>query len=63
MNKVFYDMMPDATVSVYVYGEWDLFRSYGGLVQWCDSEFVDYELVDITDTTKAERLAIMEGYV
>ncbi len=63
MNKVFYDMMPDATVSVYVYGEWDLFRSYGSLVNWCDDEFVDYELVDITDTTKAERLAIMEGYV
>lgn len=63
MNKVFYDMMPDHTVSVYVCGEWDFFRSYGSLVHWCDSEFVHYQLVDITDTTKLERLAVMEGYL
>ncbi len=63
MNKVFYDMMPDHTVSVYQEGFMPRVRSYGSLVQWCDSEFIDYELVDITDTTKAERMAIMEGYV
>lgn len=63
MSKIFFDMMPDYTVSVYVNGDWDLFRSYGGLVQWCDSEFESYELVDITDTTLAERLEIMVGYV
>lgn len=56
-------MMPDHTVSVYVCGEWDFFRSYGSLVHWCDSEFVHYQLVDITDTTKLERLAVMEGYL
>lgn len=63
MDKVFYDIMPDNTVSVYVCGDWDLFRSYGSLVHWCDSELDEYELVDITDTTYAERMEIMVDYI
>jgi hypothetical protein len=56
--KVFYDMMPDYTVSVYLDGHWDFFKSYSSLSCYCDSEFDDYELVSITDTTYQERIAL-----
>ncbi|MGF1845405.1 hypothetical protein L4C39_19890 [Vibrio clamense] len=59
MEKIYYDILPDYSVSVYVYGDWDLFKSFHNLVSWCDSEFVKYELVDITDTTYQERISIM----
>jgi len=58
--KVFFDLMPDNTVSVLVQGsdEWDLMYSYQNLVSWCESEFVEFELVDITNTTYLERISL-----
>lgn len=55
---VFYDLMPDYTVSVLVKGslDWDLFKSMRLLQSWCDSEFPSYELVSITNTTYQERV-------
>lgn len=60
MEKIYYDILPDYSVSVYVYGEWDMFKSFQNLQVWCESEFFEFELVDITDTTLQERLSIME---
>lgn len=55
-TKIFYDMMPDYSVSVYLNGDWDFFKSYTGLVSFCESEFGDdFELVDITNTTIQDR--------
>ncbi|WP_317918959.1 hypothetical protein [Vibrio sp. MACH09] len=58
--KVFFDLMPDNTVSVLVQGsaEWDLMYSYQNMVSWCESEFLDFELVDITNTTYLERISL-----
>ncbi|PWI34147.1 hypothetical protein DI392_08140 [Vibrio albus] len=55
--KVFYDVMPDNTVSVLVQGscDWDLLMSYRSLVQWCEMELGSFELIDITDTTYQQR--------
>lgn len=50
-------MMPDYSVSVYLNGDWDFFKSYSSLVSFCDSEFGErYELVDITNTTIQDRV-------
>nr|AKN40538.1 hypothetical protein [Enterovibrio norvegicus] len=49
-------MMPDYTVSVYLEGEWDFFKSWSNLCIYCDREYDDYELVNITDTTYQERV-------
>lgn len=58
-EKIFYDLMPDNSVSVYMFGDWDYFSSYAGLVSYLNSNGVYYKLVDITDTTLEERLIIM----
>ncbi|MDC5841128.1 hypothetical protein OPW33_17535 [Vibrio europaeus] len=46
MERIFYDMMPDYTVSVYLEGEWDFFKSWSNLCIYCDREYDDYELGD-----------------
>ncbi|MGF1719246.1 hypothetical protein L4D20_04275 [Vibrio kyushuensis] len=61
MNKaqiIFYDLLPDYTVSVLVKGscEWDLFKSMSHLNSWMATELGDVELIDITNTTYQERL-------
>ncbi|WP_224067576.1 hypothetical protein [Vibrio penaeicida] len=58
MEKIFYDMMPDFTVSVYMEGEWDFFKSWANLNSYCDLHFDDYELISITDTTYQERVEL-----
>ncbi|CAH8240442.1 conserved hypothetical protein [Vibrio aestuarianus] len=58
-EKIYYDLMPDNSVSVYMFGEWDYFSSYSGLVSYLNSEGLYYKLVDITNTTCDERLIIM----
>ncbi|MCG3721379.1 hypothetical protein EXA15_02645 [Vibrio cincinnatiensis] len=58
-EKIYYDLMPDNSVSVFMFGEWDFFSSYNGLISYLNSEGVYYKLVDITDTTYDERLKIM----
>ncbi|MDP2571668.1 hypothetical protein Q8W40_05715 [Vibrio penaeicida] len=64
MTKVFYDMMPDHSVSVLLDGEWDLFKSYINLTQYCDSHYHEYQLVDITNTTYQQRidLGVFDDY-
>ncbi|MGF1748217.1 hypothetical protein [Vibrio cionasavignyae] len=54
---IYYDLMPDYTVSVLVKGfeDWDLFKSFSNLEAWAVSEFGQYELVSITNTTYQER--------
>ncbi|WCE32642.1 hypothetical protein [Vibrio sp. SCSIO 43137] len=56
MTRVFYDMMPDYTVSVFLDGHWDFFKSMPNLVSYCDSEYADYELISIDDMTREERV-------
>ena len=58
-EHIYYDLMPDNSVSVYMFGEWDYFSSYSGLISYLNSEGVYYKLVDITDTTYEQRLEIM----
>lgn len=58
-EQIYYDLMPDNSVSVYMFGEWDYFSSYSGLISYLNSEGVYYKLVDITDTTYEQRLEIM----
>lgn len=58
-EKIYYDLMPDNSVSVYMFGEWDYFSSYTGLVNYLNTQGLYYKLVDITNTTLTERLAIM----
>lgn len=58
-EQIYYDLMPDNSVSVYMFGEWDHFSSYSGLISYLNSEGVYYKLVDITDTTYEQRLEIM----
>ncbi|CAK2499247.1 conserved hypothetical protein [Vibrio crassostreae] len=59
MEKIYYDILPDSSVSVYVCGEWDMFKSFRNLQSWCESEFLEFEFIDITDTTYQERISIM----
>jgi hypothetical protein len=58
MISVYYDMMPDYTVSVYLDGHWDFFKSYSDLASYCDSNFLDYELVDISETSYQQRIEL-----
>jgi len=58
-EKIFYDLMPDHSVSVYMFGEWDFFSSYNGLVAYLNSNGIYYKLINITNTTLDERLEIM----
>ncbi len=58
-EKIYYDLMPDNSVSVYISGEWDYFSSYTGLVNYLNAQGLYYKLVDITNTTLTERLVIM----
>ena len=58
-EKIFYDLMPDNSVSVYMFGEWDFFNSYNGLISYLNSNGIYYKLINITDTTLDERLEIM----
>lgn len=55
---IFFDLMPDYTVSVLVKGtqDWDLFKSMNHLTSWCESEFSHFELVCITNTTYQDRI-------
>ncbi|EKZ9054583.1 hypothetical protein M2G93_14980 [Vibrio vulnificus] len=57
---IYYDLLPDNTVSVLVKGcsEWDLFKSMGLLEAWAASEFLNFELVSITNTTYQERISL-----
>ncbi|CSB28852.1 Uncharacterised protein [Vibrio cholerae] len=59
MERVYYDLLPDGSVSVYLFGAWDTFRTYRALVSYLQSECIEYELIDITETTLAERLVLM----
>ncbi|WPC72549.1 hypothetical protein [Vibrio porteresiae] len=58
-EHVYVDMCPDGACNVFLFGDWDYFKSYARLVAYLDSECVSYELHDITGTTLDERLAIM----
>ncbi|PNH81983.1 hypothetical protein [Vibrio diazotrophicus] len=58
-EKIFYDLMPDNSVSVYMFGDWDFFSSYNGLISYLNSNGIYYKLIDITNTTLDERLEIM----
>ncbi len=58
-QKIYYELQPDNSVSVYMFEEWDYFKSYQDLVAYLNSEGLFYKLVDITDTTLEERLKIM----
>lgn len=58
-EQIYYDLMPDNSVSVYMFGEWDYFSSYSGLISYLNSNGIYYKLVDITDTTYEQRLEIM----
>ena len=49
-------MMPDYTVSVFLDGRWDFFKSMPNLVSYCDSEYFEYELVSIDELTYQERV-------
>ena len=64
-TKIYYDLLPDYSVSVLVYGstEWDVFRSMNNLCAWADAEIPHYELVDITNTTAQQRmnLGVFDG--
>lgn len=60
MERIYYDILPDCSVSVFVCGDWDVFKSFQNLQLWCESEFLEFDLVDITDTTFQERLLIMD---
>ncbi|OEA76435.1 hypothetical protein, partial [Vibrio parahaemolyticus] len=44
---IYYDLLPDYTVSVLVKGcdEWDLLKSMSHLESWASSQFASYELV------------------
>ncbi|EHA1124337.1 hypothetical protein ATY35_21320 [Vibrio cidicii] len=57
---IYYDLLPDNTVSVLVKGcdEWDLFKSMNLLECWAASEFQSVELVSITNTTYQERILL-----
>ncbi len=57
---IYYDLLPDYTVSVLVKGchEWDLFKSMSLLESWASTEFFSYELVSITNTTYQERVSL-----
>ncbi|ENM5789570.1 hypothetical protein V4V45_001405 [Vibrio mimicus] len=57
---IYYDLLPDYTVSVLVKGsdEWDLFKSMSLLESWATTEFPSYELVSITNTTYQERVSL-----
>ncbi|HGS5730829.1 TPA: hypothetical protein ACMDW4_003804, partial [Vibrio cholerae] len=57
---IYYDLLPDYTVSVLVKGcdEWDLFKSMSLLESWASTEFSSYEFVSITNTTYQERVAL-----
>ncbi|GLO60926.1 hypothetical protein MACH09_14340 [Vibrio sp. MACH09] len=56
MIRVFYDMMPDYTVSVFLDGSWDFFKSMPNLVSYCDSEYLEYQLVSIDEMSYLERV-------
>lgn len=58
-EKIYYDRMPDNSVSVYMFEEWDFFSSYSSLISYLNSHGIYYKLIDITDTTLEERLKIM----
>lgn len=58
MEKVFYEVLPDWTVSVLIEGEWDFFKSYSTLMTYCEANYDHYELVSITNTTYEERIAM-----
>ncbi len=58
-ERIFYDLMPDNSVSVYMFGDWDFFHSYNGLIAYLNSNGIYYKLIDITNTTLDERLKIM----
>ncbi|WP_345789718.1 hypothetical protein [Vibrio eleionomae] len=62
MEHIFYDVLPDGSVSVFLFEDWDWFRSYGHLLSYLDSQAGEYQLHDITDTTLDERLAIMGAH-
>lgn len=51
--------MPDHSVSVYMFGDWDFFSSYNGLISYLNSNGIYYKLINITNTTLDERLEIM----
>ncbi len=55
---IYYDLLPDYTVSVLVKGcdEWDLLKSMSHLESWASSQFTSYELVSITNTTVEQRI-------
>ncbi len=53
-------MMPDCTVSVFIHGEWDFFKSYSNLFSYCESEFSEYELISLTNLSFEERKAIID---
>ncbi|MFZ3441303.1 hypothetical protein L2D37_26650 [Vibrio harveyi] len=63
---IYYDLLPDYTVSVLVKGcdEWDLLKSMFHLESWASSQFLSYELVSITNTTYQERvdLGVFDDY-
>ncbi|AZL86740.1 hypothetical protein EIJ81_20700 [Aliivibrio salmonicida] len=61
MEKVFYEVMPDWTVSVFVCGEWDFFKTYQNLVSYCESNFYSYELIDVEGVTHTERQTLIGG--
>lgn len=61
IDKVYYDMMPDCTVSVFIHGEWDFFKSYSNLFSYCETEFLEYELISLTNLSFEERKAIIDG--
>lgn len=58
-EKIYYDMMPDNTVSVFIHGEWDFFKSYSNLFSYCETEFDSYELISMTNLSYQDRKAII----
>ncbi|GEM77527.1 hypothetical protein [Vibrio sagamiensis] len=59
-QTIYFDLLPDYTVSVLVKGcnDWDLFKSISHLEFWALTHFDHFTLVSITNTTHQERLAL-----
>lgn len=59
MEHVYLDILLDGSVSVFIFGDWDYFRSYNNLLSYISSSCIECQLHEITDTTIEQRLDIM----
>lgn len=59
MEKVYFDILPDGSVSVFMFGDWDWFRSYKNLLSYLSTSCIECQLHEITNTTLEQRLEIM----